>query len=81
MCRFTATVCPIGFSRPIAGVHFNGLPRIGNGVYKCYIDKEIAESIENLPPLFSGEPRPFKTVNLVLVSTHTLTDNLSLIHI
>lgn len=73
MGRVSVSIDPIGFCTSVTRIHLYGFLTSCNRVDECHIHEEVVENTQYATPLFSGEPRPFKTINLVLVSTHTLT--------
>jgi len=75
MSGLSVPVYPIRLCASVSTVHSYCFSSVGNGVIESHIEKEIGNCGENVLPLFSGKPSPFKTVNLVLVSTYTLSND------
>ena len=77
MCRAVVSVHPIRLSCAVSRVHLERLATVRNRVVESHIDEEIAQNAQDSFPLGGGQPRPFKPINLILVSPDPLTDHRS----
>jgi hypothetical protein len=77
MSGCTVPIDPVWFACAVSTVHFQGLSFIGYRVIESHMDEEMAQYAQDSFPLSGGKPRPFETVNLVLVSPNSLTHDCS----